>query len=107
MRDEINKNSLSVKEKEPYWTLYGKEVSERNGYVFNSVITKKNISKKHKRKIFDKEKKIFTSIDFEHGALEICDQSGKWIAEYGYGGNKNPCSSSKKKKNEKNHSIKL
>lgn len=105
LRIKINSKSLSKKEREPYWLLLGQEVSERNGYSFEDKITSKNISIKHKRKIFGKDRIIFTSIDFEHGALEICNNKGEWVDEYGYSGDKNPCSSKKRKKNKIDHSI--
>lgn len=103
-RNEIRTQKILNTQKTTWWLIYGKEVAERNGYKLNSKLSKKNTSNAHKRKIFEKNN-IYASLDIEHGAIEILDKNGHWLDEYSYDGNKNPCTPTKRKKNEINHSI--
>lgn len=61
-----------------------KEVALRNRYVLDKIITNKNNSKKHKRKIYSYNKNHYISADFETGCFELCDNKGKHKGEISY-----------------------
>lgn len=64
-----------------------KEVALRNLYVFDKVITKKNTSSEHQRKIYTYQKHHYLSADFETGSFELHDRKGKHQMEISYTGN--------------------
>lgn len=64
----------------------GKEVAYRNGYQFNSDLTRINNSAI--REIYSSKNKteVHLSIDVEHGAIEVCDIEGHHMGEFSYEG---------------------
>lgn len=70
----------------PLFLKLGKEVVYRNGYIKDDYLTKINNSAI--REIFRKDIKNswYLSTDVEHGAIEVCDETGRHIDEYTYEG---------------------
>lgn len=68
-----------------FWRVT-KEVALRNKYTFDDIVTNKNTSEKHKRKIYTYNKKHYISADFETGCFELCDHRGKHQKEISYTG---------------------
>ena len=64
----------------------GKEVAYRNGYQFNSDLTRINNSAIREIYSLKNKPKIHLSIDLEHGAIEVCDMEGHHIGEFSYEG---------------------
>lgn len=61
-----------------------KEVAFRNLYTFDDIVTNKNNSNKHKRKIYTYNKNHYISADFETGCFELCDHRGRHQKEISY-----------------------
>lgn len=72
-------------DKSTYLAL-GQEVAFRNGYTFNSYLTK--INNAAIRQIYSSKGKtvVHLSVDVEHGAFELCDEAGHHRGEYSYEG---------------------
>lgn len=90
-------------EKKTIYLKIGEEVVQRNAYKYDSKISSMNGSGEKMRKIYksgEGRKIIYASIDFEHGALEICNASGEHVDEFTYIGEP------QNRKNQ-NHSIKV
>lgn len=68
----------------------GKEVSLRNGYIFDKYLTQINNSAI--REIFKSKTKpvIYLSTDVEHGAIEVFDYKPEHQGEFSYEGNLKP-----------------
>ena len=60
------------------------EVLRRNGYKYEKVLSAINTSQNKIREIYSADSgKIFGSIDFDSGSIEICYKNGKHNDEYG------------------------
>lgn len=66
-----------------FWRIT-REVAFRNRYTFDAIVTNKNTSNEHKRKIYTYDKKHYISADFESGCFELCDHRGKHKREISY-----------------------
>ena len=64
----------------------GREVALRNGYAFDSYLTKTN--NEAIREIFTSKQRpiIHISTDIEHGAFEAFNERGKHLGEFSYEG---------------------
>ena len=72
------------KDKKGTYSKVTKEVAARNGYKYNKIVSNKNRSANHKREIYDFNKAIYLSTDFESGCFEVYDAHGKHLGEYSY-----------------------
>lgn len=83
LQNEMKKNddAMSV-----FWRIT-QEVALRNRYSFDIIVTNKNNSNKHKRKIYTYNKSHYISADFESGCFELCDHKGEHKGEISYTGN--------------------
>lgn len=70
-----------------FWRIT-REVAHRNRYSFDNIVTNKNSSNEHQRKIYTYGKNHYISADFESGCFELCDHRGKHKGEISYTGNK-------------------
>ena len=60
------------------------EVLRRNGYKYENILSAINTSKNKIREIYSADLcKVFGSIDFDRGSIEICYKNGKHNDEYG------------------------
>ncbi len=88
----------------------GSLVAKINGYKYNSALSSYNQQKKgSKRVIFQaglSRKTIYLSIDFEKGAFEVCNFTGKWLGEFGFHGDE-LSSKNDRKKDKGKHNILL
>lgn len=82
LQNEMKKENddLSV-----FWKIT-REVALRNRYELDTIVTNKNNSKNHKRKIYTYNKTHYISADFESGCFELCDRRGKHQGEISYTG---------------------
>lgn len=69
-----------------FWRIT-REVALRNKYLYDQIVTSKNNSDNHKRKIYTYHKNHYISADFESGCFELCDHRGKHQREISYTGN--------------------
>jgi len=86
----------------------GSLVAKINGYKYNPTLSSYNQRKKgSKRVIFQaglSRKTIYLSIDFEKGAFEVCNFTGKWLGEFGFHG-RELSSKDDRKKDKGKHDI--
>lgn len=73
-------NKISV-----FWEIT-REVALRNLYTYDEIVTSKNASTNHKRRIYTYQKKLYISADFESGCFELCDSKGIHQGEISYTG---------------------
>ena len=75
-----NNSKMSV-----FWEIT-REVALRNLYTYDEIVTSKNASTSHKRRIYTYQKKLYISADFESGCFELCDSRGIHQGEISYTG---------------------
>lgn len=86
VQDEAVKGK-NCNEKIAIYRKIGAEVAMRNTYKYDARISSMNGTGTKMRRIYksgDGRDSVYTSIDVEHGALEICNFKGKHIDEYTY-----------------------
>lgn len=77
------------KDKLDVYSDVAKEVANRNTFILNKQVSNKNKNKgnnqnKNRREIYDSDKKIYISTDFESGCFEYYNSKGKHQGERSY-----------------------
>lgn len=69
----------------PIFLQVGKEVLQRNTYIYNRDLSAINTTKNKIRNIYQKnDLSVYGCIDVESGSIEICNHNGRHQDEYGF-----------------------
>jgi hypothetical protein len=102
VEDRSNRNTTDIEKRNKSFAII-------NGYSPEDNLTAINREKSGKlREIFvakNKGNTIYISTDFKSGEFEVCDNTGTWIAAYGYAGKEIKKSPAERKKYIIEHSI--
>ena len=82
LQSNMRKNDSSIS----VFDRITREVALRNMYRYDEIVSNKNTSTHHKRKIYTYQKKHYISADFESGCFELCDSRGIHQGEISYVG---------------------